>query len=79
LIVSLIGRVPGRREIIKHPAGVEFEIIDGDPRRIKRLRVQSNLAGLEKVRLKPARPRAEPDPEVDPDPEIEPNLDTENK
>jgi len=44
LIVSLIGRVPGRREIIKHPAGVEFEIIDGDPRRVKRLRVQTNIA-----------------------------------
>jgi CBS domain containing-hemolysin-like protein len=40
LVVSLAGRVPIRGELIRHPAGLEFEILDADPRRIKRLRVR---------------------------------------
>jgi magnesium and cobalt transporter len=32
--------VPGRGEIIRHPAGCEFEIIDADPRRIKKLKAR---------------------------------------
>ncbi|MCY4290048.1 MAG: hemolysin family protein [Aestuariivita sp.] len=43
LVFMLSGRVPTRGEVVKHPAGVEFEVIDGDARRIKRLRVR--LAG----------------------------------
>lgn len=39
LLFALVGRVPGRGEIVSHPRGVEFEVLDGDPRRIKRLRV----------------------------------------
>lgn len=39
LVFMLTGRVPTRGEVIKHPKGFEFEIIDADPRRIKRLRV----------------------------------------
>ena len=39
LVFMLSGRVPERGEVIAHPAGHEFEVIDADPRRIKRLRV----------------------------------------
>lgn len=39
LITSLIGRVPTRKEIITHPSGIEFEILEADPRRIIRVRV----------------------------------------
>jgi CBS domain containing-hemolysin-like protein len=39
LIYSLIGRVPKRGEFIPHPAGIEFEVLDADPRRVKKLRV----------------------------------------
>ena len=39
LIFSLVGRVPARGELIRHPAGVEFEVLDADPRRVKKLRV----------------------------------------
>ena len=35
----LAGRVPVRGEVIEHPAGAEFEIIDADARRVKRMRV----------------------------------------
>lgn len=40
VVVSLAGRVPERGEIIRHPYGIEFEVLDADPRRIKRLRVR---------------------------------------
>lgn len=45
LVFLIAGRVPARGEVIGHPSGPEFEIVDADPRRIKRLR----------VRLKPSR------------------------
>src|SRR6516164_8821407 len=41
LVSSLAGRVPKRGEVIAHPSGSEFEVLDADPRRIKRLRVRS--------------------------------------
>jgi len=40
LVVSLAGRVPTRGELIAHPAGYQFEIVDADPRRVKRLRIR---------------------------------------
>lgn len=40
LIFLLTGRVPVRGEVIAHSSGTEFEIIDADPRRIKRVRVR---------------------------------------
>ena len=40
LLFLLSGRVPTRGEIVPHPSGVEFEVVDADPRRIKRLRVR---------------------------------------
>jgi CBS domain containing-hemolysin-like protein len=39
LVFFLAGRVPVRGEIIRHETGVEFEILDADPRRLRRLRV----------------------------------------
>ncbi|MGR3492380.1 MAG: hemolysin family protein [Shimia sp.] len=40
LVFMLTGRVPARGEVVPHPAGPEFEVVDADPRRIKRLRVR---------------------------------------
>ena len=40
LVFMLSGRVPVRGEVIVHENGTEFEIVDADPRRIKRLRVR---------------------------------------
>jgi magnesium and cobalt transporter len=39
LVYMLTGRVPTIGEIVPHPSGVEFEIVDADARRIKRMRV----------------------------------------
>ncbi len=40
LVFVLTGRIPSRGEVIPHPDGPEFEVVDADPRRIKRLRVR---------------------------------------
>ena len=41
LVFMLSGRVPARGEVVSHPDGPQFEVIDADPRRIKRLRVRT--------------------------------------
>jgi CBS domain containing-hemolysin-like protein len=40
LVFRVIGRVPPRGELIVHPSGIEFEVVDADPRRIRRLRLR---------------------------------------
>ena len=40
LVFMLAERVPARGEVIPHPDGHEIEVVDADPRRIKRLRVR---------------------------------------
>jgi magnesium and cobalt transporter len=40
LVFMLAGRIPARGEVVQHPSGPEFEVVDADPRRIKRLRVR---------------------------------------
>lgn len=40
LVFLRTGRVPARGEIVPHESGVEFEVVDADPRRLKRLRVR---------------------------------------
>jgi magnesium and cobalt transporter len=54
LVFMLAGRVPSRGEIIPHPGGITFEVLDADPRRVKRLRMR----GL-------PRPAAPAEPEID--------------
>lgn len=39
LIFMMSGRVPVRGEVISHPSGYDFEILEADPRRVKRIRV----------------------------------------
>lgn len=40
LVFFIAGRIPARGEIIKHPLGISFEIIEADQRRINKLRVK---------------------------------------
>ncbi|MEM1272818.1 MAG: hemolysin family protein [Pseudomonadota bacterium] len=40
LVFILAGRVPARGEIVPHPSGAQIEVVDADPRRVKRLRVR---------------------------------------
>jgi CBS domain containing-hemolysin-like protein len=39
LVFSLAGRIPARGELVRHPSGIEFEVLEADPRRIKKLRI----------------------------------------
>jgi CBS domain containing-hemolysin-like protein len=41
LVMSLTDRVPSRGELVTHPSGIAFEVLDADPRRVKRLRVRN--------------------------------------
>ena len=40
LVFMLAGRVPVRGEIVPHPRGMEFEIVEADARRVKKLRLR---------------------------------------
>lgn len=48
VVTFLAGRVPMRGELIVHPSGFEFEILDADPRRIKKLAIH-NLINLKRI------------------------------
>jgi CBS domain containing-hemolysin-like protein len=47
LVFSLAGRIPARGELVRHPSGVEFEVLEADPRRIKKLRLHLPPAPVE--------------------------------
>jgi len=40
LVLTLAGRVPARGELVSHSSGLEFRVLDADPRKIRRLRVR---------------------------------------
>jgi magnesium and cobalt transporter len=44
LVFTLAGRVPARGEVISHPSGLEFRILDADARRIRRIRARRPAA-----------------------------------
>ncbi|MFP7671784.1 hemolysin family protein [Marivita sp. S0852] len=60
LVFMLAGHVPARGEVVPHPEGPEFEVVDADPRRIKRLRVHlTSTAHANRARMRdPAEPVA---------------------
>jgi CBS domain containing-hemolysin-like protein len=59
LVVTLAQRVPARGELIKGPLGLEFEVLDADPRKIKRVRIHRKDGP------------GKPPPPIDTDPTIE--------
>ena len=58
LVFALVGRIPVRGELVSAPGGYEFEVLDADPRRIKRLRISKRPADP-RERRRP-RPPSEP-------------------
>ncbi len=46
LVFTLAGRVPIRGEIIRHPSGIEFLVLDSDARRLRRIRAR-RVSGAE--------------------------------
>lgn len=57
-IVTLAGRVPSRSEVIVGPAGLEFEVLDADPRRVKRLRIHRRTLASTEVEITEGQPVA---------------------
>jgi len=55
LVFSLIDRVPARGEVITQLKGFEFEILEADPRRVRRVRIVKRPRGLR------VRPRQRPE------------------
>ena len=41
LVFSIAGRVPARGEVLTHESGTVFEIVEADPRRVKRLNIRN--------------------------------------
>jgi len=41
LVFTLVGRVPTRGELVTHSSGIEFEVLEGDPRKLKKLRIRN--------------------------------------
>ena len=52
-LVSFVGRLPVRGEVISGPGNFEIEVLDADPRRVKRLRITTR-----KERPPPRKERA---------------------
>jgi CBS domain containing-hemolysin-like protein len=46
LVTALAGRVPQRGEVIPHPGGYELQVMDADPRRVKRVRLSPTVSAL---------------------------------
>ncbi|MFV0298789.1 MAG: transporter associated domain-containing protein [Hyphomicrobiaceae bacterium] len=44
LVVSRVGRVPARGELLLHESGVEFEVLEADPRRVTRIKIHRPAA-----------------------------------
>jgi CBS domain containing-hemolysin-like protein len=40
LVTAIAGRLPQRGEVIAHPGGFELEVVDADPRRVKKVRIR---------------------------------------
>jgi CBS domain containing-hemolysin-like protein len=59
LIMSKAGRVPGRGEIVTGLGNFEFEILDADPRRVKRLKIHPLTGRARRSAPRKRRPAGE--------------------
>ena len=58
-VVTLAGRVPSRGEVVPGPGPFEIEVLDADPRRVKRVRIYNvNARRLERSRRESKRREA---------------------
>ncbi len=63
-LVTQVGRVPVRGELVPGPSGFEIEVLDADPRRVKRVRIYRgrDRAGRRAPRRRDERPEGEAPP-----------------
>ena len=55
LVCAVAGQVPGRGEVVRHPSGLQFEVVDGDPRRLALVKIHG-VAKLVKPASEPPSP-----------------------
>jgi CBS domain containing-hemolysin-like protein len=72
LLTAAAGRVPGRGEIVAGPGGFEYEVLDADPRRVKRLKIHPRAAPRRLVAAGRARERGGEKAEPETPPAAEP-------
>jgi len=60
LVFGLTGRIPVRGELIAAPKGYEIQILDADPRRVKRLRIYRRPPEEPRRRTRPAQDSGAP-------------------
>ena len=48
LMVALLGRVPSRGELVRHPSGLELEVLEADARRLKKVKIHQPKPSDEK-------------------------------
>ena len=67
-LVLQVGRVPVRGELVPGPAGFEIEVLDADPRRVKRLKIYrgKDRSGRRASKRREAQPEAESPPSPGP-------------
>lgn len=58
-LTALASHVPIRGEVLQGPGGIEFEVIDADPRRVKRVKIRRPVA-IEPPRAEPPAPAVPP-------------------
>jgi CBS domain containing-hemolysin-like protein len=56
LVFSIVGRIPVRGELISAPGDFEFEVLDADPRRVKRVRIYKRPTSEARRRPPPRLP-----------------------
>jgi CBS domain containing-hemolysin-like protein len=47
LVVALAGRVPQRGEVLSHPSGYDFEVVEADARKVRKVRIRRTPAPVE--------------------------------
>ena len=72
-LVTRVGRVPVRGELVPGPSGFEIEVLDADPRRVKRVRIYRgrDRSGRRAPKRREERPEGEA-PQAAPPPEAAP-------
>lgn len=49
LVFALAGRVPQRGEVLSHPSGLDFEVTEADPRKLRKIRIRRRPAAGEET------------------------------
>ena len=71
-VMTRAGRLPSRGEVVQGPGDYEIEVLDSDPRRLKKLRITRSNGRSERAR-RTARPRDVDAPVITPAPPSQPD------